>query len=352
MRKLMSLCMALVLIALPSDLICGGGPASADPCRVFLTVSQIMFSVVGESEAIYAGTAPLEQVQWESDDPGIVSVENGVLTAVGVGTTTIHAKFGSQHVTCTTGCLAEDRSELLKLPPRVLQEPKRIPTEVNFDPSQFFGDAVLIGDSVSYNMMVHELTTGLLGHPTILARKNVGVFNFVNYIINVNFRGEEYHVEDAIPLTGAKKVFFMLGVNDVGYQTPEELTERYGILIDRIQENAPDVTIYIQTCIPRYTENNHFAPFNDKIDEFNRQMTQMAQSKGCVVLDLAAYIKNHGNGMAEAYTLDRDAHLNYEGSVVWMNMLRAYAYSQILEENYEKNNCNAHSGGTAADRLQ
>ena len=59
--------------------------------ELFLTVSSINFSLVGESENIYIGTAPLEEITWTSADESVITVENGVLTAVGVGTTTVSA---------------------------------------------------------------------------------------------------------------------------------------------------------------------------------------------------------------------------------------------------------------------
>lgn len=335
MKKLLCLCLALLVMCQTGFCALERSPVVAlsdmQTGEVLLTVSEITFSVVGESENIYAGSAPLEEVQWKSDDPGVVSVEDGVLTAKSVGTTKITASFGGKSVTCTAGCLAENREELLSLSPDVLQAPKRIPAEAPLDPERFFADAALIGDSVTCNLMVHETKTGLLGHPLFLARKNIGVFNFITHRINLYYQGAEYHVEDAIAASQVKKVFFLLGMNDLGYQTPEKCAERYGILIDRVKEKTPNVDIYIQTCLPRYT-TKPFSQFNENIDKFNELVAEVAGQKGCHMIDLAAYIENHGNGMAEAYSLDDDAHLNYEGSVVWMNLLRAYAYEQLLGE--------------------
>lgn len=328
MKKIFCLCLVLLVI-------CQAGlcPALADAPEgeVLLSVSQITFSVVGESENIYIGSAPPEQVQWTSDDPKVAAVEDGILTAKGVGTTKITATFGDKSVTCTAGCLAGSRAELLSLSSDVLQAPKRIPAEVEVDPKLFFADAAIIGDSITYNLMVHETQTGLLGHPLFLARKNIGVFNFVTHRINLYYQGAEYYVEDAIAASKVKKVFFLLGMNDLGYQTPQECAERYGVLIDRVQEKNPDVEIYIQTCLPWYTAKP-FSQLNEDVDKFNVLVAEMAGQKGCHVIDLAAYIENHGNGMARAYTLDYGAHLNYEGSVAWMNLLRAYACQQLLEE--------------------
>ena len=43
---------------------------------LFLTVSSINFSVVGESEDIYVGTAPREEIAWTSADESVITVEN------------------------------------------------------------------------------------------------------------------------------------------------------------------------------------------------------------------------------------------------------------------------------------
>ena len=86
MRKGCSFCLVLALLL---SLACGAGAqGSAEEApggRLFLTVSRIDLSVVGETEDIYAGTAPRENVQWQSDDEKVVTVRDGVLTATGVG---------------------------------------------------------------------------------------------------------------------------------------------------------------------------------------------------------------------------------------------------------------------------
>jgi len=334
-KKTFCLCLALLLACQTGFCALGSSPVVAlsdmQTGEVLLTVSQITFSVVGESENIYVGSAPLEEVQWKSDDPGVVAVEGGVLTAKSVGTTKITATFGDKSAVCTAGCLAENREKLLCLGGDALQAPKRIPPETALEPELFFADAALIGDSVTCNLMVHETRTGLLGHPLFLARKNIGVFNFITHRINLYYQGTEYYVEDAIAASQVKKVFFLLGMNDLGYQTPEECAERYGTLIDRVKKKNPDVEIYIQTCLPRYSAKP-FSPFNEDIDKFNELVAETAGQKGCHMIDLAAYIENHGNGMAKAYSLDDGAHLNYEGSVIWMNLLRAYAYERLLND--------------------
>lgn len=81
-----------------------GTDASVLEGSLFLKVSSITFSLVGACEDIYLGVIPRELVTWESENPSVVSVENGVLTANGVGTTTIRATYADRQATCTAGC--------------------------------------------------------------------------------------------------------------------------------------------------------------------------------------------------------------------------------------------------------
>ncbi len=330
MKRILSFFLVFSICSLFFPMAKGEHPSAGG--TLFLTDERITFSVVGEQALVYAGSVPAQEVQWESDNPDAVSVEDGVLTARGVGTAKITGRWGSQSVECLAGCLARDRKELLQLPRDELQAPKRIPAKVEFDPTAFLGDAAFIGDSLSANLMVHETKSNLLGHPLFMARKNVGVFNFVTYRINLYYQGVEYHVEDAVAVSDVKKVFLMLGMNDVGYQTPEEFLQRYTVLVDRILEKSPEVEIYIQTCPPWYQDALSFSDFNDRIDQCNCLVAEMAAEKGCHVVDLAAYIEDHTNNMAKEYTMDYEAHLNEAGSTVWMEVLRAYAYAQLLED--------------------
>ena len=56
---------------------------------------------VGESETLTITPAPTESVVWSSEDSGIASCENGVVTAVAEGTTSVSASFGDHRLSCT-----------------------------------------------------------------------------------------------------------------------------------------------------------------------------------------------------------------------------------------------------------
>lgn len=69
-----------------------------------LNRSDMTLSRVGETWDLKKGNVPAEAITWKSDNPNIVSVENGVVKAVANGMTTIHAECNDQKVSCIVRC--------------------------------------------------------------------------------------------------------------------------------------------------------------------------------------------------------------------------------------------------------
>ena len=242
------------------------------PGELLLSVSKIDFSVVGESEDIFVGTADRQQIVWTSADESVITVEDGVLTAVGVGSTTVSAQFGDQVAECTAGCLAATEEELNSLSEEILRAPKRYPTVLENPPLELYSDAAFVGDSITYIMFQNETRHGILGHPLFLVRSGTSLNGLVMRYKNVYYRGVEMNFEDAVAESGAKKIFIMLGQNDLSYMTIEDTMANYKTMVDRIREKSPDIQIHLQSCVPEWFKNGANNEKNEKIDEFNVQL--------------------------------------------------------------------------------
>lgn len=297
--------------------------------ELFLNVSRITFSVVGESEDIYAGSVPRENVTWESVDEGIIQVQDGVLTAVGVGETTVRATWGDQTLTCQAGCLAADRDALMALDKDTLRSPKRYPPEAA-EANPFFSDAVFVGDSITYSLFQAETKSGALGHPLFLARGKASIKGFVEYFHSIYYQGVETQLGEAIAASGGKKVFVMLGTNDMGFQTNEEVLANWDTLIDRMREKSPDIEIYFQSCFPEWSNGTGSKSLNEQLATYNQALKEYAEERGYHYINVAAYIEDHTGRMATMYSLDKWVHLNPEGCAVWMQALNAYAYQKEI----------------------
>ena len=189
----------------------------------------------------------------------------------------------------------------------------------------FFDDALFIGDSVSVTLQAYAETTGELGSAIFLAKTSFGVYNATHGNMQLYYQGVYYDVEDSVAATGAKKVFIMLGVNDIGWQPLEETIGYWRTMLERIQQTNPDVDIYIQSCLPIWTGGETGWLTNENVDLYNEMLRSLAEETGCFYIDVASYLKDYTGGMAKAYTSDRYVHLTNEGAEVWAKVLRAYA---------------------------
>lgn len=298
---------------------------------LFLTVSSITFSVVGESEDIYLGVIPRELVSWESEDPSIVSVENGVLTANAVGTTTIRATYEDRQVECTAGCLAATQEELESLDWAVRVTPKRLPPEVDLeDPCTYFDNAAIVGDSITYFLMQWESKTNYLGNMLFLARGGVSMNGFVRRFKNIYYGGKELNLEDAIAKSGVERVYFLMGSNDISARTQRPYVyDNWHTMLERIRELAPDVELVLMSNIPMYAteyeaRQDTFLEYNTHIAEYNENLKKLAEENGCLFLDLSRYVKDHHGRMPEIYS-QGNYHMNEAGCLNWMKILRHYA---------------------------
>lgn len=295
--------------------------------QILLTVSKLTFSVVGEQEDVYCGTLPREAITWTSADESIVWINNGIATAVGVGQTTVYAQYGDQKLECTVGCLAESRDALNSMSEMVLHSPRKYPPVGDGQPCSYFDDAVIIGDSVSYSLLLWAAETGGMGNATFLVRGGNSITGYVNYYNTISFQGAERTIEEAVALSGAKKAFIMMGVNDLGFMSVDQTVENLGIMIDRIREQSPEIEIYLESCLPVWDAGKQ-ATKNVDVEAFNAALIAYAGENNFPYIEVASYVKDHTSGMAECYCSDFTSHMNYDGTDAWMQALKLFAQTQ------------------------
>ena len=303
---------------------------------IYLTVSSIDFSLVGESEDIYAGSIPREEVTWTSQDESVVTCDNGVLTATGVGSTTVSASYGDQIIECKVGCLAQTEEELLALDDAVLRSPKRYPPIMSDEPMAYFDDVGIVGDSISQIMSRWELRYNYLGNVDFLVKGGSSLNGYVKEYVWVFYQGQDRDLDEAVALSGVKKLFIMMGQNDLSYMTLDETMENWEILLNRILEKSPDVEIYLQSCIPEWPDHYGDNRKNILLDEHNIVLKQFAEENGYHFVDIEPYVEDHTNKMASDYNMDDSIHMNEAGCYTWMQALKSYAQLQELKALYSE----------------
>ena len=291
---------------------------------LYLKVSAINLSLVGDSEDIYLGLLPIEEVTFESDDESIITFENGVVTATGVGTTTIRASYRDQVVEVTAGCLAETQEALLKLDDEILRAPRRMPPEIDLEePTTLLDDVTIVGDSISYFLFQWESKYDYMGDVQFLTRGGVSLRGFAGRYCWMPYKGRELDLEESFKQAGVQKAYIMLGQNDVGSTGEPMIWDNWTILVERILEANPGIEIYFQSSIPRRATENKENGINIRIHDYNLTLRQFAADNNQKFIDVEYYILDHLDKMSTQYS-QGDYHMNEKGCLTWMKILRFY----------------------------
>ncbi|MDE5595025.1 MAG: acetylhydrolase, partial [Muribaculaceae bacterium] len=103
----------------------------------------------------------------------------------------------------------------------------------------------------------------------------------------------------------AEQVVIMLGTNNLGYNSTDEISEGLRFLIRAIRERQPNAKIKMVGILPRY--NDHAL-----VNEVNSKIEKMAGEEGCIYLNPGVKLLNEDGSLNETLFTDR-LHPNEKG---------------------------------------
>ena len=194
-----------------------------------------------------------------------------------------------------------------------------------FDGSVFVGDSIMLGFR-NYAMKRQDTFLSRMG---FLA---AGSFSANNALWEVGgdsvhpvYQGEQRQIWESISLMGSKKVFIMLGMNDLNITGLEGTCEKYEELIGKIKEANPETEIHIMSMTYVLKGKEAGKLNNDTIREYNGMLKAMAEENGWGYVEVADALADGNGDLAEEYCSDGFAHQNPEAYDVWVSVLRKYA---------------------------
>lgn len=300
--------------------------------KLGLSEASLTLTKKGETMSIYCGEVPLENVSWFSDDESIAIFSQGSVICINQGTTVVYAKFQNQTVSCEVTCDVNPEDYLPYLNSDLMHAPRLAPPIVDMEDTSFFDDAAFIGDSASYVLERWNLKTGAFGNAVFLTRSSLGLQNSLDGRMKLFYQNREYDPGDALAVTGVKKVFIMLGFNDIGLFGVDGTMERWELFVNGILEKCPDIEIYIQSCTAVHSNGAYPGYDNETFDEYNVRLQAFCEENGYHFVNIAPYFKDFTNGMPTRYSSDYFVHMTYEGTAAWEKVLKAYAAEQAQGE--------------------
>ena len=212
-------------------------------------------------------------------------------------------------------------------------DPDQLLTVVEGADWTWFDDAVMIGDSVSLklkNFVVQQRQAfpEYFGGGQFLASGSLGSANALWEVddksVHPSFQGEKMRLEESIPLTGAKKVYMMLGINDIAVYGIDGAIENYGKLLDSILASVPDVEFYIQSATP-ICEGAEVGELNNaNLEIYNQKLKAMCEVREIHFVDVAAVLRGEDGYLPRDYCSDPDGmgiHLTDVACQLWLGCL-------------------------------
>lgn len=188
----------------------------------------------------------------------------------------------------------------------------------------YFADAVFIGDSRTVGMFEYG---GLEEITTFYASKGLTVYRlFEAEIVEVPGQREKLTVEDALLNNEFRKIYLMVGINEMGTGTVETFTAKYKEVVDHLLELQPNAILYIQAILKVTTERSDQGDYinNEGIQARNEALAELADNKRIFYLDTNPLICDETGGMESSYTFD-GVHLKAQYIDIWKNYLKEHA---------------------------
>ena len=211
------------------------------------------------------------------------------------------------------------------------REPKPAPV-FNGEPvsSEWFDDAVFIGDSVTLKLSYFCDYNDDLGNAKFLCAGSLGYNNAQwDYYhpdnVHPYYNGTKYLVDQGAAATGAKKIFIMLGMNDIGLYGVDGAVDGMKIITKRIEEACPGATIYVQSVTPMLYGSQLRDLNNTTIAQFNQKIQPVCRERGYIYLDVASAVDDGYGNLIYSYCGDPTAmglHFSDEGCRAWINYLK------------------------------
>ncbi len=210
----------------------------------------------------------------------------------------------------------------------------------------YFDDAVFIGDSISLKLYYYvkaqrQTDKNFLGKAQFLVAGSLGSGNALWDVsaesVHPSYRGSKMRIEDAVAAMGVKKIYIMLGINDVTMYGIDGSVENMKTLIEGILKKSPEAEIFVQSATPRIAAMKS-NPTNRMLFDYDLKLYQMCVEQGWHFVDVASVMRDEKGNLPEAYCSDAPTmgmHFTNEACQVWVDYLLTHTPAEepeVIEE--------------------
>lgn len=198
----------------------------------------------------------------------------------------------------------------------------------------WFDNAVFIGDSVSVKLTMYESSVDRLGKAQFLTAGSLSATNALWKVsdksVHPKYKGKKQKVEDSIAqMSGVKKVYIMLGMNDINAVGINNGIKNFEKLCNNILEKSPNVQIYVQSVTPMIKGSKSSVPGEGKLNnktiyEYNKKLAALAEKRGWYFVNVSEVMYDEEGYLKIEYCGDPNGmglHFTNAGCKAWIDYL-------------------------------
>lgn len=165
----------------------------------------------------------------------------------------------------------------------------------------YFKDALFIGDSRTVGLKQYSS----IKEATYFADIGMQSFNVLNKELDVPGKGKT-NLENLLKNNSYKKIYLMLGINELGYPSYNNVVAKYSQVLDTIKALCPDAVIYIQANlhVTKSKSDGDSVYNNANIDRLNSAISSLADNKKIFYLDVNVLFDDANHALDPKYSTD------------------------------------------------
>ncbi len=182
----------------------------------------------------------------------------------------------------------------------------------------YFDDAVFIGDSRTVGL--HDY--GGLDHSDFYATVGMNIYDLWKEAF-CNVDGKKVTLEEALKAKQYKKVYFQIGINEMGRGTLDGFMNEYQNAVEKFKTLQPDAIIYVQAIMHVTQKKSDSDPIfnNPGIDARNQRIQQLADGVRVFYIDVNEVVCDDQGGLKQELTFD-NLHLYGSKYNIWVDFLK------------------------------
>lgn len=184
----------------------------------------------------------------------------------------------------------------------------------------YFDDAVFIGDSRTAGLRDY----GGLKNAVFYAADGLNIYDlWKKEFCKVD--GQNVTLEEALSAKQFGKVYFQIGINEMGRGTVDGFMEAYEETVAKLRELQPNAIIFVQGIMRVTKEKSEKDPIfnNEGINLRNERIAELADWRNIFYIDMNEAVSDEEGHLDASLTFD-DLHLYGTKYGVWVNFLLSH----------------------------